>query len=865
MKKHLVDTLLYPYYYGTLPFRWWINARRKTTGDAPIIVVFYHRVADDHPNPWTISTRQFSRQIDWLRRHFMLVSLEEAQSRIRSCRNDRPVVSITFDDGYADNCEVALPLLIRHRIPFTYFVSVRHVRRGEAFAHDALMGRPLRTNTVEQVRAIATAGAEIGLHTRTHANLGRVADPDRLFDEVVTAGTDLANLIERPVRYFAFPYGLPQHLNRVAFQLAWDAGYLGVCSAYGGYNFPGDDPFHIRRFHADPVWIRWKNWLTVDPRKVPQQRTVRVPRSVCLDPGDGGLPPARCRPRAIRRATGEAPRGSFTQPMNNSWDVPTDEMSSQVAETPLLVVAGERPVPPLGGETPAVAQLEAGNTVPEAVATDSLAAGLVFMLTLTVGQRLIGFVRNILFCSFLQDDELGRWSLAFSFLLLAAPLAVAGLPGSFGRYVEYYRSRGQLGTFLRRTVFASIGLVALAVALLAWWGPFWAWLVLGDSSLVGTMRLLAITLVVFIAYNFVTELLTAMRKVRAVSIMQFVSSVLFAVLAIGLLLLSSLREEAVIVAFGISSLIAVLVVIGPLRGIRKEANESVVPLSHWGLWERLLPFATWVWLTNILANLFDAADRFMIVHLAKGGLASADSLVGQYHSSRVVPYLLIAISAMMAAVILPYLSHDWEAGDRPAVSRRQVLTLKLCGLVLTAVGGLMLLGAPLLFTWILRGKYDQGLAVLPWTLTYCIWFSLITIAQNYLWCAEKARLGTLSLLIGLIANLLLNVLLLPRFGLLGAIMATAAGNALALGLVLYFSRQQGLAVDRHVVLCCSLPAILVLGVWPALSAMLALAFFATRRSWILNSEEKQELLQVITHYACRLKSLWCRRRPASAR
>jgi hypothetical protein len=50
--------------------------------------------------------------------------------------------------------------------------------------------------------------------------------------------------------------------------LAKEAGYRGICSAYGGYNFPGDDPFHLQRFHADPEWIRWINWMTVDPRKI---------------------------------------------------------------------------------------------------------------------------------------------------------------------------------------------------------------------------------------------------------------------------------------------------------------------------------------------------------------------------------------------------------------------------------------------------------------------------------------------------------------------------------------------------------------------------------------------------------------------
>ena len=52
------------------------------------------------------------------------------------------------------------------------------------------------------------------------------------------------------------------------FQLAREAGFAGVCSAYGGYNVPGDDPFHLQRIHADPDIIRLKNWLTVDPRKL---------------------------------------------------------------------------------------------------------------------------------------------------------------------------------------------------------------------------------------------------------------------------------------------------------------------------------------------------------------------------------------------------------------------------------------------------------------------------------------------------------------------------------------------------------------------------------------------------------------------
>jgi peptidoglycan/xylan/chitin deacetylase (PgdA/CDA1 family) len=114
---------------------------------------------------------------------------------------------------------------------------------------------------------MAHQGVEIGAHTRTHADLGSIDDPFLLHDEVVTAGEELQSVIGHPVRYFSFPYGLPANLNLRAVHLAYEHGYEAVCSAYGDYNFPGDDPFHLRRIHADDM-LRLKNWLTIDPRKM---------------------------------------------------------------------------------------------------------------------------------------------------------------------------------------------------------------------------------------------------------------------------------------------------------------------------------------------------------------------------------------------------------------------------------------------------------------------------------------------------------------------------------------------------------------------------------------------------------------------
>src|SRR5205085_10788736 len=138
---------------------------------------------------------------------------------------------------------------------------------------------------------------------------------------------------------------------------------------------------------------------------------------------------------------------------------------------------------------------------------------------------------------------------------------------------------------------------------------------------------------------------------------------------------------------------------------------------------------------------------------------------------RIIPLLLLTVATMLGAMITPHLSHDWEAGRREAVSRRLNLTLKLLGLGLFAAAVVILLAAPFLFGVVLHGKYEGGLAVLPWTLAYCIWLGQAVVAQNYLLCAERARLSSLAFLLGLGINIVLNLILVPRHGLIGGVWA----------------------------------------------------------------------------------------------
>ncbi len=257
--------LLSTYRVATRPYRWLWRSRALRTGTVPVSLLFYHRVAEDS-NPWTIGFADFERQIDWLQKNFQLVSLNDAQQRIQSGFNDKPCVSITFDDGYAENCLRAIPLLLERKIPFTYFVSWKYIRDQVPFPHDVAFGRPLATNTVESIQALADMGVEIGSHTMSHPDIGKLSDAASLQREIVDSKSEIESAIDKPVRYFAFPYGRQANLTAAAFELGKRAGYLGMCSAYGGYNEIGGDSFHLQRFHGDPNLDYLKNWLDFDPR-----------------------------------------------------------------------------------------------------------------------------------------------------------------------------------------------------------------------------------------------------------------------------------------------------------------------------------------------------------------------------------------------------------------------------------------------------------------------------------------------------------------------------------------------------------------------------------------------------------------------
>lgn len=241
-----------------------LRDRRKL----PIAILFYHRVATQDLNPWSISFDDFRHHLDWLSSNFDLVSLAEAQRRIRQRENDRQCVAITFDDGYADNTLYAIPELVSRRIPLTYFVTTNFVETGKPFPHDVAQGKVLQPNSIAELRHYVGQGVEIGAHTSSHANIGAIANRQQLWDEIAGSIQTLRQWLGIPCSYFAFPYGHPKNMTQEAVDVLKAMEVQGFCSGYGALNWPANDGFHLRRIHADPGIQRLKNWLTLDARKL---------------------------------------------------------------------------------------------------------------------------------------------------------------------------------------------------------------------------------------------------------------------------------------------------------------------------------------------------------------------------------------------------------------------------------------------------------------------------------------------------------------------------------------------------------------------------------------------------------------------
>jgi peptidoglycan/xylan/chitin deacetylase (PgdA/CDA1 family) len=121
--------------------RSWLHRKARRTRERHALILMYHRVTPSSSvDPWNliVEPENFRDHIEVLSRLAHVVPLEELPGAMRNRREGHPVVAITFDDGYQDNLEFALPVLENNGCPATVFLATGWIGRDGPFWWDRL-------------------------------------------------------------------------------------------------------------------------------------------------------------------------------------------------------------------------------------------------------------------------------------------------------------------------------------------------------------------------------------------------------------------------------------------------------------------------------------------------------------------------------------------------------------------------------------------------------------------------------------------------------------------------------------------------------------------------------------------------------
>jgi peptidoglycan/xylan/chitin deacetylase (PgdA/CDA1 family) len=188
------------------------------------MILMYHGIEEvpEDPHDLCVTPARFAEQMTWLAAHGLRgVSMETLVTEMRAGR-ERGLVGITFDDGYVNVLENAVPELLRHGFTATMFVVSDML--GATNEWDKEPEWPLMS--ARQIKEIATAGMEIGSHGATHVQLAGLGG-DRLAAEISESRERLGELLGYPIRGFAYPYGI---MDAPARRAVRDAGYDYACA-----------------------------------------------------------------------------------------------------------------------------------------------------------------------------------------------------------------------------------------------------------------------------------------------------------------------------------------------------------------------------------------------------------------------------------------------------------------------------------------------------------------------------------------------------------------------------------------------------------------------------------------------------------
>ncbi|HUX66052.1 MAG TPA: polysaccharide deacetylase family protein [Terriglobales bacterium] len=229
----------------------------------PYSIVAFHRIGGGAVHELDYPAAGLEALGRYWRDHYEILTLDCLLARLaHRDAATHPCLTITFDDGYADNAEVAAPILDRLNLSATFFVTTAVIGTRARFAWDAGLAQAPRLMTWAQVRELRAAGFGVGSHTATHARLAGLRGAE-LHYELVASRQRLQQELGEPVEDFAYPFGGAHDCDAAAREAVRRAGYRCCLSCHGGGVAAADSPFHLRRIsisprhHATPqAWAR---------------------------------------------------------------------------------------------------------------------------------------------------------------------------------------------------------------------------------------------------------------------------------------------------------------------------------------------------------------------------------------------------------------------------------------------------------------------------------------------------------------------------------------------------------------------------------------------------------------------------------
>ncbi len=228
---------------GTRSLAWLV--RRSSVANLPgTRLLFYHRVSEDR-DPLAVRPRRFREQMDFLASEgYTVVDVVEAARLLAAPSPPPRVVGLSFDDGYLDVAQNALPVLADHGFTATVFIATGAVDGLVTFDW---YQQPPPLMSWDDIVVLDGGPLRFEAHTITHPNLLRL-DAAAAEREIATSKQSLEQRLGRRVQAFCYPAGLfgPRERRLVA-----QAGYEVAVSCEPGLNVSDTDRLALRRNAVD--------------------------------------------------------------------------------------------------------------------------------------------------------------------------------------------------------------------------------------------------------------------------------------------------------------------------------------------------------------------------------------------------------------------------------------------------------------------------------------------------------------------------------------------------------------------------------------------------------------------------------------